>query len=196
MTVYNYAHGRRQLGTVDSTPGEFPRLHFPWLTWTCLFLDEGGNAERWASDVGTLEDHDMEWQWMGWYRNGFVVRTLDIEDGYRDTCGVVMHDFDTGKVKIPVHVIRDQNGLDEMVMIAMVAMQMQREISKWNGPKDYHKPPLHGKDGKSSHAPTAATAAAATTVSRGSSSSSSSSSSASSGKKRNKGKKLFGKLGL
>jgi hypothetical protein len=107
---------------------------------------------------------------MGTFRdNGFVLRCFDVEEAFENICGVIMTDRLTGRIEIPVHIIRDQNGLDEMVVLAMVAMQLWRTDSQFAEES---------------------TEPAAAPLSR--SSSSSSSSSARSDKKKKKG--LFKKL--
>lgn len=169
VKVEHYGHTSRKVATVRWTPGKSPEMEFPWLTWNCALLRANDDAERWASDVGTLEGHDMEFQFMGNFRDGFVTRCLDVDEAYVSVCGIIMTSWNTGRIEIPVEIIRDQNGLDEMVTVAMTAMQLQREIL-WGGNSDKTKEPVTG-----------------VAISRSSSSSSSSSS--------NGGKKMKSVLG-
>jgi hypothetical protein len=174
----NDAHGQEQnVATVkfDPTASE-PEMNFPWMKWSCRFLIKDEWPQRWASDVGTLVDHELEWKVMGTFKNGFAIRCHDVDEGWREVAGVVMSEYGNGRFEVPVHLIQSQNALDEMVVIAMTTMQMQREFSPDMVPENCLKPPYGKKDSSSS-----------------STSTSSSSSSADSHKKKKK-KSVWGKL--
>ncbi|KAF2161384.1 hypothetical protein M409DRAFT_59096 [Zasmidium cellare ATCC 36951] len=161
VKVEHYGHTQRKVATVRWTPGNAPQLEFPWMTWDCAFLQANEDGQQWLSDVGTLEGHDLEFQYMGVFRDGFVTRCLDVTEAYVSVCGIIMTSWNTGRIEIPVEIVRDWNGLDEMVTVAMTAMQLQREIL-WVGDSGKRKEPM---------------AVTGVAVSRRSSSSSSSSSS-------------------
>lgn len=138
VTVEQLAQGWRTVGTVTFPSEDETDLEFPWLNWDCSLVPDSN--DRWSSDVGTLKGHDMEWRWMGWYPDGFGIRCFDVEDAFSNVSAVIMNHWRAGRIEIPVHSIRDQNGLDEMVTVAMVAMHKQRELVKHLAHEGWDKP--------------------------------------------------------
>ncbi|KAK4505530.1 hypothetical protein PRZ48_003493 [Zasmidium cellare] len=143
---HHHGHTTRKVATVRWTPGSAPQMEFPWLTWDCALLRADEDSQQWLSDVGTLEGHDLEFQYMGTFRDGFVTRCLDVTEAYVSVCGIIMTSWNTGRIEIPVEIVRDWNGLDEMVTVAMTAMQLQREIL-WGGDDERRKEAVTGVEG-------------------------------------------------
>lgn len=121
------------LNVPESATTEPVELKFGWETWSCNFMPEAEWGDDWLSDVGTLEGHTLCWRDLGTYKDdGYVLRCFDTDEAYADVCSVVISHSMSGQIEIPVHLIRDQNGLDEMVGVAYAALQQRREqIEAW-----------------------------------------------------------------
>ena len=129
-TIIQHGPQERTVATVNFRDNKPPEFVFPWLQWECALLKDDEDPERWASDVGTLEGHDLEFKHMGWWKEGFSTRCHDVDEAWREVCGVAMSNWGTGKLEIPVQIIRDQNGLDEMVVLAMTVIL---KLDGWAG---------------------------------------------------------------
>jgi hypothetical protein len=106
-----------------------PNMEFTWGEWAAMLLTQNSFATKWGwmSDVGTLEGHTMEWFSLGIPNSGgWVIRCFDADDKYRDVCTLTSRSIHRHSIEIPVHLIRNQEGLDEMVGVAFAAMA-QRE---------------------------------------------------------------------
>jgi hypothetical protein len=112
-------------------------LRYPWETWNCALLPCNGDpdgSQEWLSDVGTLEGHNMTWQYLGPYPSGgqgYVLRCFDIDEAYRDVVSVVMQGDPSvgvtqGRIEIDVRILKDQNGLDEVIGVAIAAWWQYR----------------------------------------------------------------------
>ena len=103
-------------------------MKFGWSTWGCSFVPTGPAwGDEWLSDVGTLEGHSLVWRDLGrWKESGYVLRCFDTDDRMADVCTVLISHASSGQIEIPVHLIRDQNGLDEMVGVAYTALTQRR----------------------------------------------------------------------
>lgn len=102
-------------------------MKFGWMTWDCNFIPSGLWGDEWLSDVGTLEGHTFVWRDLGkWKDSGYVLRCFDMDNRMADVCTVLISHASSGQIEIPVHLIRDQNALDEMIGVAYAALQQRR----------------------------------------------------------------------
>jgi hypothetical protein len=98
-----------------------------WIEESLNYLGPQG-SDWWSSKEGTLEGHQLQWITLCGKSNGFPatrIRCFDVTDEYRDVCTVTHKDWRSQRIEIPVHLIGDQRGLDEMVMVAFAALQQR-----------------------------------------------------------------------
>jgi hypothetical protein len=88
--VFDNHHKDRMVAEVNFIANEAPQLKFPWLPWDFMPLRAVGDPDRWSSDVGTLDGHTLEFKFMGRFHDGFATRCHDVDEGWRDVCGIVM----------------------------------------------------------------------------------------------------------
>lgn len=91
--------------------------------------------EQWGSDVGMLEDHWLQWNCVNDSRDGreirFTLRCTDVTDDEKPVvCTVVMQTFFEGSISVPLSVVRDEEQLDEMVVVAAATMDWWRGTFK------------------------------------------------------------------
>ncbi|KAK5047682.1 hypothetical protein LTR84_006347 [Exophiala bonariae] len=104
----------------------YVELAFPWLKWDLWPFAE--NNTYWGSDVGTRQDHSLEWKFMGGYKDkgGFVIRLFDVDEAYEDVCNIVMTDHYSGTIEIDALSLKNQDALDEMVTVALATLDVYR----------------------------------------------------------------------
>jgi len=103
---------------------QYAELSFPWLKWDLWPFAED---QQWESDVETREGHGLEWKFLGTYKDsGWVLRCYDATDAYYGICSVVMTDYYSGKIEIDALSMKNQDSLDEMVCVAMAALNVYR----------------------------------------------------------------------
>jgi hypothetical protein len=87
--------------------------------------------EPWQSAVGTLEGHNLLWfdlenKASDNARTVTVIRCFDIDDNYREVCTVLSKSPIVSLIEIPVHLLRNQRALDEMIGVAFAAREQRR----------------------------------------------------------------------
>jgi hypothetical protein len=108
-------------------------MEFQWGTLEYNLLDNmanmsWGSFSTWFSNTGTITGHKLKWCALGSLgeMNSWVLRCFDVDDEYRDVCTMTCPSEGRYTIQIPVHLIRTQDGLDEMIGVAF-AVRAQRE---------------------------------------------------------------------
>jgi hypothetical protein len=87
-----------------------------------------GDENQWESDVETRGGHTLEWHFLGAYKDngGWVMRCYDVDDAYYGVCSIIMNDHYSGRIEIDALSMKSQDCLDEMVCVAMAALDVYR----------------------------------------------------------------------
>lgn len=90
---------------------------------------------HWVSDVGTLDGRLLEWTLPEKQSHpvGFTLNLVDVKKERKVVCCVKIEEYSKGHIQIPSGVIKDQKGLDEMVVVAVSTLQRMRVKIKNEG---------------------------------------------------------------